>query len=163
MPCVGVLALQGAFIEHLAKFEALGVPAVQVSHTATHPARSALLSSGACWSLVAGAHGARAGTLRCPGDPRRRVDRDDADCPAHGHGECDGSVGMGEDRDAGRVPLRSQWEPLVAWMAARKPTWGTCAGLILMADAIASGGALGGQATLVRVHDGLRWLTRCRM
>jgi pyridoxal 5'-phosphate synthase pdxT subunit len=39
-----------------------------------------------------------------------------------------------------------QWDPLVAWVTAGKPTWGTCAGLILLADCIIGGKE--GQRTL---------------
>lgn len=28
----------------------------------------------------------------------------------------------------------AQWEPLEAWIATGKPTWGTCAGMILLAN-----------------------------
>ncbi len=40
-----------------------------------------------------------------------------------------------------------QLEPLKAWVAARKPTWGTCAGLIMLA-ARATGTKAGGQTLL---------------
>ena len=40
-----------------------------------------------------------------------------------------------------------QWSALQGWIASRKPTWGTCAGMVLMADG-ATGVAAGGQALL---------------
>jgi len=41
-----------------------------------------------------------------------------------------------------------QLAPLREWVASRKPTWGTCAGMIMLAENIAGGGKEGGQALL---------------
>lgn len=50
---------------------------------------------------------------------------------------------------------RAQWEPLREWVAAGRPTWGTCAGMVLLAER-AQGGKAGGQPQLggvdVEVH-----------
>lgn len=43
---------------------------------------------------------------------------------------------------------QSLWDALVRWVADRKPTFGTCAGLIMLADKISGGSKQGGQDIL---------------
>ncbi|MBW7881338.1 MAG: pyridoxal 5'-phosphate synthase glutaminase subunit PdxT [Caldilineaceae bacterium] len=84
---IGVLALQGAFIEHEAMLRRLGAHAVQVRRP----------------EQLAGLHG-----LIIPG---------------------------GESTTMGLVAER--WglvEPLRKWVHSGRPVWGTCAGMILLAD-----------------------------
>ncbi len=84
---VGVLALQGAFLEHAAMLRGLGAEVVEVRKP----------------EQLAGLDG-----LVMPG---------------------------GESTTMGLVAER--WglvEPLRAWVQAGKPVWGTCAGMILLAD-----------------------------
>jgi 5'-phosphate synthase pdxT subunit len=87
MPSIGVLALQGAFLEHAQMLAGLGADVVEVRRP----------------DQLVGLHG-----LVMPG---------------------------GESTAMGLVAER--WglvEPLRAWVRAGKPVWGTCAGLILLAD-----------------------------
>ena len=100
MVTIGVLALQGAFVEHEAMVRRLGVQAVQVRKP----------------EQLAGLDG-----LIIPG---------------------------GESTTMGLVAER--WglvEPLRAWVRSGKPTWGTCAGMIMLADR-ATGQKEGGQTLL---------------
>lgn len=101
---IGVLALQGAFAEHVAILRRLGADAVEV-RTPTQ---------------LAGLDG-----LILPG---------------------------GESTTMGLVAER--WglvEPLRAWVHGGKPTWGTCAGMILLADQ-AIGQKEGGQPLIGGLH-----------
>lgn len=100
MVTIGILALQGAFVEHEAMVRRLGAQAVQVRKP----------------EQLAGLDG-----LIIPG---------------------------GESTTMGLVAER--WglvEPLRAWVRSGKPTWGTCAGMIMLADR-ASGQKEGGQTLL---------------
>ena len=100
MVTIGILALQGAFVEHEAMVRRLGVRAVQVRKP----------------EQLAGLDG-----LIIPG---------------------------GESTTMGLVAER--WglvEPLRAWVRGGKPTWGTCAGMIMLADR-ATGQKEGGQTLL---------------
>ncbi|MCB0049948.1 MAG: pyridoxal 5'-phosphate synthase glutaminase subunit PdxT, partial [Caldilinea sp.] len=86
MVTIGILALQGAFVEHEAMVRRLGAQAVQVRKP----------------EQLAGLDG-----LIIPG---------------------------GESTTMGLVAER--WglvEPLRAWVRSGKPTWGTCAGMIMLA------------------------------
>lgn len=101
---IGVLALQGAFAEHVAILHRLGAEAVEV---------------------------------RTPD-------------------QLDGLDGLilpgGESTTMGLVAQR--WglvEPLRAWVHGGKPTWGTCAGMILLADQ-ATNQKLGGQPLIGGLH-----------
>lgn len=97
MPLVGVLALQGAFAEHVALLRQVGAHAVEVRK------------------------------------PEQLQDIDGLIIPG------------GESTTMGLIAQR--WglvEPLRAWVRSGSPTWGTCAGLILLADR-AEGQKLGGQ------------------
>lgn len=97
---VGVLALQGAFAEHLRMLGQLGVHAVEVRR--------------AC--QFEHLHG-----LIIPGGESTAISL-----------------------------IAERWgliEPLRGWVRAGKPVWGTCAGLILLADRI-EGGRSGGQALI---------------
>lgn len=99
-PTIGVLALQGAFLEHIYMLRTLGACAVEVRRPAQ----------------IEGLDG-----LIIPG---------------------------GESTSIGLIA--SRWglvEPLRAWVRARRPTWGTCAGMILLADR-AAGQKQGGQALI---------------
>jgi 5'-phosphate synthase pdxT subunit len=99
-PRVGVLALQGAFIEHIAMLRRAGADAVEVRKP----------------EQLAGLDG-----LIIPG---------------------------GESTAMGLVAER--WglvEPLRAWVHSGQPTWGTCAGMILLAER-ATGQKQGGQPLL---------------
>ena len=101
---IGVLALQGAFAEHVAILRRLGAEVVEVRTPAQ----------------LAGLDG-----LILPG---------------------------GESTTMGLVAER--WglvEPLRAWVHGGKPTWGTCAGMILLADH-ATGQKLGGQPLIGGLH-----------
>lgn len=94
---IGVLALQGAFAEHIATLRRLGAEAIEVRTPA---------------------HLEGLGGLILPG---------------------------GESTTMGLVAER--WglvEPLRAWVHSGKPTWGTCAGMILLAEQ-ATGQKQGGQ------------------
>lgn len=97
---IGVLALQGAFIEHIQMLRQLGVNAVEV----------------------------------------RKPEQ---------LGEVDGLIiPGGESTTMGLVAER--WglvEPLRAWVQAGRPVWGTCAGMILLAER-AEGQKQGGQPLL---------------
>jgi len=97
---IGVLALQGAFIEHIGMLRRLGVEAVEVRK------------------------------------PEQLADLDGLIIPG------------GESTTMGLVAER--WglvEPLRAWVEAGKPVWGTCAGMILLAER-AVGQKQGGQPLL---------------
>ncbi|MCY4080595.1 MAG: pyridoxal 5'-phosphate synthase glutaminase subunit PdxT [Caldilineaceae bacterium] len=97
---LGVLALQGAFREHIAMLKRLNVEAVEV--------RLAQELDGLDGLIIPG----------------------------------------GESTSMGLVAER--WglvEPLRRWVRGGKPTWGTCAGMILLAEN-ASGQKLGGQALI---------------
>lgn len=95
---IGVLALQGAFIEHVGRFRELGVDVLEV-RTAEQLSRCAgvVLPGGESTAIALAAE--RCGLL----------------------------------------------EPLRAWVRAKRPVWGTCAGLILVAER-AEGQKEGGQA-----------------
>jgi pyridoxal 5'-phosphate synthase pdxT subunit len=99
MVVIGVLALQGAFLEHVTAFADVGCRAVEV---------------------------------RTPSELAA----------------CDGLVIPGGESTA--ISLIAQrlgmWEPLCAWIRAGKPTWGTCAGMILLADRLVA--ACDGQQSL---------------
>ncbi|MCY3897051.1 MAG: pyridoxal 5'-phosphate synthase glutaminase subunit PdxT [Caldilineaceae bacterium] len=97
---IGVLALQGAFREHIAMLKRLNVEAVEV--------RLAQELDGLDGLIIPG----------------------------------------GESTSMGLVAER--WglvEPLRRWVRGGKPTWGTCAGMILLAEN-ATGQKLGGQALI---------------
>ncbi|MCY3904779.1 MAG: pyridoxal 5'-phosphate synthase glutaminase subunit PdxT [Caldilineaceae bacterium] len=97
---IGVLALQGAFREHINMLAQLGVKAVEV--------RLAEQLDGLDGLIIPG----------------------------------------GESTSMGLVAER--WglvKPLQNWVHAGRPTWGTCAGMILLADS-AAGQKLGGQALI---------------
>lgn len=97
---IGVLALQGAFVEHVNKLVQLGVNALEVRK----PEQLAPLDG-----------------LIIPG---------------------------GESTAMGLIAER--WgliEPLHAWVKAGKPVWGTCAGLIFLAERV-EGQKAGGQALI---------------
>jgi 5'-phosphate synthase pdxT subunit len=97
---IGVLALQGAFIEHIGMLRRLGVEAVEVRKA------------------------------------EQLADLDGLIIPG------------GESTTMGLVAER--WglvEPLRAWVRAGKPVWGTCAGMILLAER-AVGQKQGGQPLL---------------
>jgi 5'-phosphate synthase pdxT subunit len=94
---IGVLALQGAFAEHIKLFGRLGVQAIEVRK------------------------------------PEQLDDLDGLVIPG------------GESTSMGLIAQR--WglvEPLRDWVAGGKPTWGTCAGMILLSKR-ATGQKLGGQ------------------
>lgn len=94
---IGVLALQGAFIEHIAMLRRLGVDAVEVRK------------------------------------PEQLAELDGLIIPG------------GESTTMGLVAER--WglvQPLRDWVKAGRPTWGTCAGMILLAER-AEGQKQGGQ------------------
>ena len=99
---VGVLALQGAFREHVAAFKSLG---------------------------------------RCiASEVRTPAQLDD----------CDALVLPGGESTAIEKLARENglWEALETWVRDGRPTWGTCAGMILLSKAVASGEATGGQGRL---------------
>ncbi|MCC6457622.1 MAG: pyridoxal 5'-phosphate synthase glutaminase subunit PdxT [Caldilineaceae bacterium] len=103
-PRIGVLALQGAFAEHIAILRRLGVEAVEVRTPAQMEGLDGLILPG------------------------------------------------GESTTMGLVAER--WglvEPLRAWVHGGKPTWGTCAGMILLADH-ATGQKQGGQPLIGGLH-----------
>jgi pyridoxal 5'-phosphate synthase pdxT subunit len=103
-PRIGVLALQGAFAEHIAILLRLGVEAVEVRTPAQMEGLDGLILPG------------------------------------------------GESTTMGLVAER--WglvEPLRAWVHGGKPTWGTCAGMILLADQ-ATGQKQGGQPLIGGLH-----------
>lgn len=104
MAKIGVLALQGAFAEHVKMLRAVGVQAVEVRKP----------------QELEGLDG-----LVIPG---------------------------GESTTMGLIAQRWQLvEPLRAWVHDGHPTWGTCAGMILLAEQ-ASGQKLGGQPLLGGLH-----------
>jgi 5'-phosphate synthase pdxT subunit len=97
---IGVLALQGAFIEHIQMLRRLGVEAIEVRK------------------------------------PEQLAELDGLIIPG------------GESTSMGLIAER--WglvEPLRAWVHSGKPTWGTCAGMILLAER-ATGQKQGGQPLL---------------
>ena len=97
---IGVLALQGAFIEHIAMLQQVGAEAIAV--------RKAEQLDGLDGLIIPG----------------------------------------GESTSMGLIAER--WglvEPLRRWVQAGRPTWGTCAGMILLAER-ASGQKQGGQPLL---------------
>lgn len=100
-PCtIGVLALQGAFVEHIHLLRSIGVAAVEVRK------------------------------------PEQLADLDGLIMPG------------GESTTMGLIAER--WglvEPLRAWVHSGRPTWGTCAGMILLAER-ATGQKQGGQPLL---------------
>ncbi len=103
-PLIGVLALQGAFIEHIVILRELGAEAREVRTP----------------EQLEGLDG-----LVLPG---------------------------GESTTMGLIAQR--WglvEPLRAWVHGGKPTWGTCAGMILLADE-ATGQKQGGQPLIGGLH-----------
>ncbi len=101
---IGVLALQGAFAEHMAILRRLGADAVEVRTSAQMEALDGLILPG------------------------------------------------GESTTMGLVAER--WglvAPLREWVHGGKPTWGTCAGMILLADQ-ATGQKQGGQPLIGGLH-----------
>lgn len=100
-PCtIGVLALQGAFVEHIHLLRSLGVAAIEVRK------------------------------------PEQLADLDGLIIPG------------GESTTMGLIAER--WglvEPLRQWVHSGRPTWGTCAGMILLAER-ATGQKQGGQPLL---------------
>lgn len=101
---IGVLALQGAFAEHIAILRRLGADAIEVRTPAQMEGLDGLILPG------------------------------------------------GESTTMGLVAER--WglvEPLRAWVHGGKPTWGTCAGMILLADR-ATGQKQGGQPLIGGLH-----------
>lgn len=101
---IGVLALQGAFAEHVAILRHLGADAVEVRTPAQMEGLDGLILPG------------------------------------------------GESTTMGLVAER--WglvEPLRKWVHGGKPTWGTCAGMILLAD-YATGQKQGGQPLIGGLH-----------
>lgn len=99
-PTIGVLALQGAFAEHVAMLRRLGIDAREVRKPADLDALDGLIIPG------------------------------------------------GESTSMGLVAERWQLvAPLRAWVHSGRPTWGTCAGMILLADR-AEGQKQGGQPLL---------------
>ena len=103
-PCFGVLALQGAFIEHVAILRHLGADAREVRTPAQMEGLDGLILPG------------------------------------------------GESTTMGLVAER--WglvAPLRAWVHGGRPTWGTCAGMILLADE-ATGQKQGGQPLIGGLH-----------
>lgn len=97
---IGVLALQGAFIEHIHLLHSLGVEAIEVRK------------------------------------PEQLSELDGLIIPG------------GESTTMGLIAER--WhlvEPLRQWVHSGRPTWGTCAGMILLAER-ATGQKLGGQPLL---------------
>jgi pyridoxal 5'-phosphate synthase pdxT subunit len=97
---IGVLALQGAFAEHIKMLRQLGVTAREVRKPAELDGLDGLIIPG------------------------------------------------GESTSMALIAER--WglvQPLKAWVAAGKPTWGTCAGMILLSDR-ATGQKQGGQALI---------------
>ncbi|MBX3014743.1 MAG: pyridoxal 5'-phosphate synthase glutaminase subunit PdxT [Caldilineaceae bacterium] len=97
---IGVLALQGAFMEHINILQRLGVATVEVRKAEQLPTLAGLIIPG------------------------------------------------GESTTMGLVAER--WgivEPLRQWVRAGRPTWGTCAGMILLAER-AEGQKQGGQPLL---------------
>jgi 5'-phosphate synthase pdxT subunit len=101
---IGVLALQGAFAEHVVILRRLGVDVVEVRTPAQLEGLDGLILPG------------------------------------------------GESTTMGLVAER--WglvEPLRAWVREDKPTWGTCAGMILLADQ-AMGQKRGGQPLIGGLH-----------
>jgi len=101
---IGVLALQGAFAEHIAILHRLGADAIEVRTPAQMEGLDGLILPG------------------------------------------------GESTTMGLVAER--WglvAPLRAWVHGGKPTWGTCAGMILLADH-ATGQKQGGQPLIGGLH-----------
>lgn len=97
---VGVLALQGAFLEHIKLLAEIGVAAVEVRKPEELSGVDALIIPG------------------------------------------------GESTSMGLIAER--WglvDPLKKWVQSGKPTWGTCAGMIMLADR-AEGQKLGGQTLI---------------
>lgn len=97
---VGVLALQGAFLEHIKLLTQIGVEAAEIRKPEELSEIDALIIPG------------------------------------------------GESTSMGLIATR--WglvEPLRKWLQSGKPTWGTCAGMIMLADR-AEGQKLGGQTLI---------------
>ncbi|PKI85837.1 pyridoxal 5'-phosphate synthase (glutamine hydrolyzing) [Malassezia vespertilionis] len=101
---VGVLAMQGAFQEHITRFCSLNATSFPV------PVRAI---------------------------PVRTVEQ---------LAQCDGVVIPGGESTAISLGLQNAglFLPLQEWIAAGKPVWGTCAGMIMLSS-IATGGKRGGQ------------------
>lgn len=104
---VGVLALQGAFQEHIYRFNSLNASSLSASVRAIAVRKPEQLAQ--CDAIV------------LPGGESTTI-----------------MLGM---RNAGLL------EPLREWVAAGKPAWGTCAGMIMLAS-VAQGGKRGGQELL---------------
>lgn len=97
---IGVLALQGAFLEHIKLLEQVGVDVIEVRKAEQLDGLDALVIPG------------------------------------------------GESTSMGLIAER--WglvDPLREWVQSGKPTWGTCAGMIMLADR-AEGQKLGGQTLI---------------
>lgn len=108
---IGVLALQGAFHEHIARFASLSASASHVTVRSIAVRRPDQLAQ--CDALV------------IPGGESTAI-----------------ALGM---HNAGLT------EPLRAWIRDGKPVWGTCAGMIMLANT-ATGGKRGGQELLGGLH-----------
>lgn len=104
---IGVLALQGAFHEHIARFASLSASASSVSVRSVAVRRPEQLA------------------------------------------QCDALVIPGGESTAIALGLHNAVliEPLRAWIRDGKPVWGTCAGMIMLANT-ATGGKRGGQELL---------------
>ena len=149
---VGVLALQGAFIEHIGAFEQLcdQYPDRFVLHRGaedgTGCARRLPDEDDVLWGA-------------CPTEENRRVCLEIIEVRTGeqlSQESLDGLVLPGGESTtmaiaAARLGL---WEPLCSWIAGQRPTFGTCAGLILLSNAAKSlkcggQGLLGGIAVEV--------------
>ncbi|WFD25708.1 pyridoxal 5'-phosphate synthase (glutamine hydrolyzing) [Malassezia nana] len=108
---IGVLALQGAFHEHMARFASLNASASNVTVRSIAVRRPEQLAQ--CDALV------------LPGGESTAI-----------------ALGM---HNAKLI------EPLREWIRDGKPVWGTCAGMIMLADT-ATGGKRGGQELLGGLH-----------
>lgn len=141
---VGVLALQGAFIEHLAKFQELGVQAVEVRTPADLARCDALVLPGG-ESTAMGLIAERSGMVRAWACRLPLLSLSTPSFSFVHHLEYAVSCQMPTRTPFS--PFPPQLAPLRTWVAERRPTWGTCAGLILLADR-ATGQKAGGQALL---------------
>ena len=108
---IGVLALQGAFHEHIARFASLSASASHVSVRSIAVRRPEQLAQ--CDALV------------IPGGESTAI-----------------ALGL---HNAGLT------EPLRTWIREGRPVWGTCAGMIMLANT-ATGGKRGGQELLGGLH-----------
>ena len=126
---IGVLALQGAFAEH-----------VEMLHS---------LPASGCNSGSSGGSGGSSGGARRAVPPQQRACfacevRTPADlCGLHG------LILPGGESTAMHILGRENgmWTALREWVAAGRPVWGTCAGMILLSDRLV-GQKLGGQGVI---------------